>query len=298
MIAQSTSVPARTLLGAARLASRPRARAAHSASLSTMSASINVNPIRLRSAVAHRGQSSSLSSSSSSVRFNSTSSSTAKPSQKCPACSNPVPLPLSPCPSCSALLPLPSNLTYHSILFLSSPVAASSASTSLDISKELANTPANGYGINKAALKKNWLLRQRDLHPDKYQAKDDGDKSVSLARELSGRVNEAYNVLKDDLKRADYILSLHSRETEETDKLDDPMMLAEILEAREELEEASSQEEIDRIRADNHEKVIETTSRLSEAFGQNPPDLHEAKNLAVQLRYWRGLEDAAKDKVV
>ncbi|OCF38211.1 Fe-S protein assembly co-chaperone HscB [Kwoniella heveanensis BCC8398] len=231
-------------------------------------------------------------------RRNNSTYTTSKPSQKCPSCSAAVLLPQSPCPNCSALLPLPSNLSHHSILFLSNPVASSSASASLDISQELANTPANGYDIDKAALKKNWLLRQRDLHPDKYQAKDDGEKSVSLARELSGRVNEAYNVLKDDLKRADYILSLHSRETEETDKIDDPMMLAEILEAREELEEASSQDEVDRIRADNHEKVVETTSRLSQAFAQNSPDLHEAKNLAIQLRYWRGLEDAAKDKVI
>ncbi|WVR00267.1 Fe-S protein assembly co-chaperone HscB [Kwoniella sp. CBS 9459] len=294
-----TSTPTRTLLAATkrtRLRSIAVSQTTSSASMSTSLSSASPRLLSSKTASTHAAtRSHSLLTSISGSRFNSTSSSAAKPSQKCSSCSAAVPLPQSPCPSCSALLPLPINLSHHSMLYLSQPI---SGSTSIDIPAELAQTKANGYEVDKAALRKNWLLRQRDLHPDKYQTKDDGERSVSLARELSGRVNEAYNVLKDDLKRADYILSLHSRETEETDKIDDPMMLAEILEAREELEEASAQEEVDRIRADNHEKVVETTARLSQAFSQNPPDLHEAKNLAIQLRYWRGLEDAAKDKVV
>ena len=46
------------------------------------------------------------------------------------------------------------------------------------------------------------LLRQRDLHPDKYGGGDAGE----LAKELSGRVNAAYAVLGDPLKRAEYIV--------------------------------------------------------------------------------------------
>jgi molecular chaperone HscB len=42
-----------------------------------------------------------------------------------------------------------------------------------------------------------------DLHPDKYSG---DDKAVSLARELSGRVNGAYEVLRDPLKRAEYLV--------------------------------------------------------------------------------------------
>lgn len=44
---------------------------------------------------------------------------------------------------------------------------------------------------------------------------------------------------------------MNAQGTEETDKIDDPVLLAEILEAREELEEAETHEEIDRIRQAN-----------------------------------------------
>ena len=48
------------------------------------------------------------------------------------------------------------------------------------------------------------LRLQRDLHPDRFA--QSGEKAVELARELSGRVNEAYAVLSDPLKRADYLV--------------------------------------------------------------------------------------------
>jgi molecular chaperone HscB len=55
------------------------------------------------------------------------------------------------------------------------------------------------------------LERQKELHPDKFGSK--GENEVALARELSGRVNEAFGILVDPLKRAEYIVSrdgLHS----------------------------------------------------------------------------------------
>jgi molecular chaperone HscB len=48
------------------------------------------------------------------------------------------------------------------------------------------------------------LVRQRDLHPDKFGSS--GERVVSLAKELSGRVNMAYEALADPLKRAEYIV--------------------------------------------------------------------------------------------
>jgi curved DNA-binding protein CbpA len=49
------------------------------------------------------------------------------------------------------------------------------------------------------------LGRQRELHPDKFASR--GDRVVQMARELSGRVNKAYDVLGNPLKRAEYIVS-------------------------------------------------------------------------------------------
>lgn len=47
-------------------------------------------------------------------------------------------------------------------------------------------------------------------------------------------------------------LSVHDLPTQETDSLTDPMLLAEILEAREELEEAETEDQVDQLRTSNH----------------------------------------------
>jgi len=41
--------------------------------------------------------------------------------------------------------------------------------------------------------------------------------------------------------------------------------------------------------------VKTTIASLKEAFSAQPPNLAEAKILAVQLKYWQGLEEAAKE---
>lgn len=43
------------------------------------------------------------------------------------------------------------------------------------------------------------------------------------------------------------------------------------------------------------DKVQSTISAIKAAFSKNQPDLKEAKVLAVQLKYWQGLEEAAKE---
>ncbi|WVO14253.1 Fe-S protein assembly co-chaperone HscB [Cryptococcus depauperatus] len=217
------------------------------------------------------------------------------PTRPCPSCSKSIPLPLSPCPSCARLMPLPSDLSHHSMLQLSSPISSPGSPPGVfDIPRELTYLPSHGFRLDKADLRSRWLKRQRELHPDKFSVS--GRDMVELARNLSGRVNEAYAVLGDELRRAEYILSVHLKGTEETDKMDDPILLAEILEAREELEEATTQEEVDSIRQINYEHVKNLIKSLDEAFSEEPPDLDQAKILAVQLRYWMGLQKTARER--
>lgn len=71
---------------------------------------------------------------------------------------------------------------------------------------------------------------------------------AQVARDLSGLVNEAYNTLLQPVSRIRYILSQHSLDVTETDQLDDPHLIAEIIELREALEEASSESEVEEIR--------------------------------------------------
>jgi molecular chaperone HscB len=75
------------------------------------------------------------------------------------------------------------------------------------------------------------------------------DKTLA-ARDLSGLVNEAYNTLLQPLSRIHYILSQHNLGVSETDQLDDPRLITEVIEIREALEDASSESEVEEIKND------------------------------------------------
>jgi hypothetical protein len=145
------------------------------------------------------------------ITRHSSTSSTSSPTHPCPSCGTPVPLASSPCPSCSTLLPIPSGLSHHSILSLSTPIPRGTATSKsglpceFDTPAELSTLPAHGYDLDARDLRQRMLGRQRELHPDKFASR--GDRVVQMARELSGRVNKAYDVLGNPLKRAEYIVS-------------------------------------------------------------------------------------------
>jgi molecular chaperone HscB len=84
------------------------------------------------------------------------------------------------------------------------------------------------------------LLPSNAIFQDKTQA----------ARDLSGLVNEAYNTLLQPLSRIRYILSQHDFGVSETDQLDDPRLIMEVIEIREALEDASSETEVEEIKKD------------------------------------------------
>jgi molecular chaperone HscB len=148
-----------------------------------------------------------------SPRYSSSASSSTSPTRPCPKCQTPLPLPTTPCPSCSTLLPIPDGLSHHSLLGLSSPIPASPAfSTQFDLPAELSTLPAHGFSVDVRALRGQMLKSQTQLHPDRYGSQ--GERVVSLARKLSGRVNEAYATLADPLKRAEYIVSGFMRSCE------------------------------------------------------------------------------------
>jgi molecular chaperone HscB len=130
-------------------------------------------------------------------------SSTSTPTRPCPSCNTPISIPASPCPNCSKIVPIPTGITHHSILHLSEPIASTEANTTFDIPSELLDLPAYGFDLDVKGLRGKMLRRQMELHPDKYSG---DDKAVSLARDLSGRVNGAYEVLRDPLKRAEYLV--------------------------------------------------------------------------------------------
>ncbi len=63
------------------------------------------------------------------------------------------------------------------------------------------------FAQDRAAIDARWKELQREAHPDKFAAQ--GAAAQRVAMQWSVRINEAYQRLKDPLKRATYLCELH-----------------------------------------------------------------------------------------
>ncbi len=63
------------------------------------------------------------------------------------------------------------------------------------------------FAQERAAIDARWKDLQREVHPDKFAAQ--GAAAQRVAMQWSVRINEAYQRLKDPLRRAAYLCELH-----------------------------------------------------------------------------------------
>ncbi|KAI9323632.1 hypothetical protein BX666DRAFT_1847513 [Dichotomocladium elegans] len=175
-----------------------------------------------------------------------------------------------------------------------SPVLCSDCQTiqpvspSVDYYDLLLEGQERGFDVDPKALRLKFLTLQQKAHPDSYSQAS--KQEHGFAQMQSSTLNKAYNTLKDPLARAKYLLEHEGVEVGESDSLDDPALLMEVMEIREELDEASTEEEVQQVKQINDEKYAETVRKLSNAFAKN--DLSLAKKYMVQLQYWESIRHA------
>lgn len=115
-------------------------------------------------------------------------------------------------------------------------------------------------------------------------------------------------------------LSLHDVVIGEADPVTDPELLMTIMETREALEEAQTEDEVARIRQQNKGASVnhcsllpfiepqltltlprladartEAVSRLTSAFATSPPDLELVRNLVIELRYLDNIDQVCRE---
>ena len=69
------------------------------------------------------------------------------------------------------------------------------------------------FRIDPVALERSYRELQSQVHPDRFAAGSDAEKRVSM--QWATRANEAYQTLRDPVKRARYLLSVQGVDTEE-----------------------------------------------------------------------------------
>lgn len=96
------------------------------------------------------------------------------------------------------------------------------------------------FEIDRDLLNQRYRELQRTVHPDNYA--NASDKERRLAVQKAAQINEAFNVLKEPLKRAQYLLELQGIDTKEVELSSDFLM--EQMELREQLASITKMEEL------------------------------------------------------
>ena len=100
------------------------------------------------------------------------------------------------------------------------------------------------FAQDRAQLDARWKDLQREAHPDRFFAQ--GPAALRVAMQWSVRINEAYQRLKDPLKRAAYLCELHGAPIRAEDNTAMPTaFLMQQMQWREALDEAASAAELD-----------------------------------------------------
>jgi molecular chaperone HscB len=145
--------------------------------------------------------------------------------------------------------------------------------------------------LEPATLDRAYFARQRQWHPDRFVAKPPDERARASVE--AAALNDAYRTLKDPLSRAVYFAALKGVELPGDGKtIDDPELLVEVMDAREELHEASSIAEVDALAAFAREDLQKALAGLPSLFLAN--DKPAIRKALLRLRYLDKFAEEAK----
>jgi len=158
------------------------------------------------------------------------------------------------------------------------------------------------FEIDKNKLNDNYHEIQKSIHPDNYANSSDAERRLSVQK--TAQVNDALATLKDPLKRAIYLLSLHEIELSAQDNKMDPMFLMEQMELRENLSQIEKHDEplsaLDEILSDVQSKIKNRMKNLAELFQQILSDdlsldrenlLEQVKSQVLKMQFLNRLQE-------
>ena len=152
------------------------------------------------------------------------------------------------------------------------------------------------FDVDIDLAEKRYLGFQRAVHPDRFASKPPKERALAEAQSVS--LNDAYETLKDPLRRAAYLLRLKGVDAsvDKDETMRDPELLMEAMEAREALMEAESAPAIEKLAAKTGADAIGVLSELSKAFAVD--DLPRANSLTTRLKYLRKFLEETRTRLV
>lgn len=143
---------------------------------------------------------------------------------------------------------------------------------------------------DRAAIDERWKELQREAHPDRFAAQ--GAAAQRVAMQWSVRINEAYQRLRDPLKRAAYLCELRGAPIRAEDNTAMPAdFLMQQMQWRESLDEAHDIQTLDQLTDDLQTARREALSRIEQMLDAQD----DAQAAAQQVRRLMFIERFAHD---
>ncbi|MFK5893686.1 MAG: Fe-S protein assembly co-chaperone HscB [Pseudomonadota bacterium] len=161
------------------------------------------------------------------------------------------------------------------------------------------------FEVDRDTLTTNYRDLQRQFHPDKFASRSDMEKRLSVQH--SALINDAFQTLKNPLKRAIYHLSLLGLELKDHETTMDPLFLMQQMQLREQLEQVKEQPEpypdLEKMQADVAKKLslyIKDLITLFVSTNQKNDSvdheiLEKIKNIILKMQFLNKLQQQCEE---
>jgi len=152
------------------------------------------------------------------------------------------------------------------------------------------------YDIDEKSLHRKYLSLTRSVHPDVAGQASPARRLDALA--ISSEMNHAYEILRDPVLRAEYMLSLTGEDPGREHRAAPPELLGEVMMVREEIEEArqaGDEATLGALRqqvAGRQKACLDCIISLSRSLGDGKPDVRrELRQQLNAIKYWNNLTE-------
>ena len=150
------------------------------------------------------------------------------------------------------------------------------------------------FKLDLSEITQRYRQLQQQLHPDRFASASDQERRLSV--QTAALVNEAFQTLKDPVRRGRYLLQLRGVDTgEESDTAMEPAFLMEQMELRESLDEARRDEaplaRLGALENEVSEAFEHRVAHLEACFSAGAEqDLKAARNIVRELQFLQKMQ--------
>ncbi|MEA2078899.1 MAG: Fe-S protein assembly co-chaperone HscB, partial [Pseudomonadota bacterium] len=153
------------------------------------------------------------------------------------------------------------------------------------------------YVLERAELDARYRDMQRSVHPDRYASASDLERRISMQQ--ATKINEAYEVLKDPLKRGRYLLELRGHAIEgQQSSHQDPAFLMQQMELREILAEIREQDDplqaLHRLGQTVRSQYEALESELVQTL-DGGGEIEQAVTLVLRMQFFKRLQEEVQE---